>query len=124
MRLADDRRRATHHPPPVMLDISADMRHITPVIASFADKRTAAVFRGFSPKGFPSDLLRATRRKLAQIDAARSLADLRAPSGNRLEALSGQRAGQHSIRVNDQWRIVFVWHEGQAHDVRLEDYHD
>lgn len=62
-------------------------------------------------------------RKLAMLDAAESLDDLRSPPGNRLEKLRGGRAGQHSIRVNDQWRVCFVWREGDAHDVEIVDYH-
>lgn len=62
-------------------------------------------------------------RKLDMIDAATVLDDLRAPPGNRLEALKGDRAGQHSVRINDQWRIVFVWRDGAAHEVEIVDYH-
>jgi proteic killer suppression protein len=62
-------------------------------------------------------------RKLVQLDAAASLADLRVPPGNRLEPLRGNRAGQHSIRINDQWRICFLWRENGAHDVKIVDYH-
>jgi proteic killer suppression protein len=62
-------------------------------------------------------------RKLVQLDAAASLADLRVPPGNRLEQLPGNRAGQHSIRINDQWRICFLWRENGAHDVEIVDYH-
>jgi proteic killer suppression protein len=93
------------------------------MIESFRDKRTAAVFLGKLPKGFPSDVAAVARRKLRMLDAARRLDDLRVPPGNRLEALSGDRAGRHSIRVNDQWRVCFVWHEGGAHDVEVTDYH-
>jgi len=92
------------------------------VIHSFADKLTAAVFDGRRPKGFPSGLLPAARRKLAMLDAADALDDLKAPPGNRLEALSGDRNGQHSIRINSQFRLCFVWREG-AHDVEIVDYH-
>ena len=62
-------------------------------------------------------------RKLVQLDAAASLADLRVPPGNRLELLRGGRAGQHSVRINDQWRICFLWKENGAHDVEIVDYH-
>ena len=75
------------------------------------------------PKGFPSDLARVARRKLRMLDTALRLEDLRTPPGNRLEALSGNRAGQHSIRVNDQWRVCFVWSDGNAHQVEITDYH-
>lgn len=93
------------------------------VIKSFADRRTAAVFADRKPKGFPTDILSAARRKLAILDAAHVLDDLRSPPGNSLEALSGDRAGQHSIRVNKQWRLCFTWHDDGAHDVEIVDYH-
>jgi proteic killer suppression protein len=92
-------------------------------IRSFRGKQVEAVAAGRSPKGFPADLVAATRRKLAWLDAAADLRDLRSPPGNRLEALSGDRAGQHSIRINDQWRICFRWSEGGADDVEIVDYH-
>lgn len=93
------------------------------MILSFTDKRTAAVFLGRLPKGLPSDILKAARRKLGYLDVAISLDDLRSPPGNRLEALSGERAGQHSIRVNDQFRVCFIWREGNAEAVEIVDYH-
>jgi toxin HigB-1 len=93
------------------------------MIESFRDKRTAAVFGRQLPKGFPADLAAAARRKLRYLDAAARLEDLRQPPGNHLEALSGRRRGQHSIRVNDQWRLCFVWRDGAAHDVEITDYH-
>jgi len=93
------------------------------MIESFRDKRTVAVFRGKMPKGFPLGIAKAARRKLRVLDAAGALEDLRSPPGNHLEALSGDRAGQHSIRVNDQWRVCFAWRDGGAHDVEITDYH-
>jgi proteic killer suppression protein len=93
------------------------------VIRSFADKRTKAVFEDVPVKGLGPDVRRASRKKLLMLDRARSMEDLRVPPGNRLEALRGDRAGQHSIRVNDQWRICFVWREGDAYHVELTDYH-
>jgi toxin HigB-1 len=93
------------------------------MIASFADKRTAAVWADRMPKGFPSDLAMVARRKLRLLAAATRLEDLRSPPGNRLEALTGDRAGQHSIRINDQWRLCFVWRDGDAHEVEIVDYH-
>lgn len=93
------------------------------MIESFRDKRAAAVFQGLLPKGFPADLANAPRRKLRMLDAAIRLDDLRVPPANRLEALSGSRAGQHSIRINDQWRVCFVWHDGRPADVEIVDYH-
>lgn len=96
---------------------------VTLMIRGFRDRQTAAVFQGRVPKGFPPDVARTARRKLGVIDAALKLDDLRAPPGNRLEALSGDRAGQHSIRINDQWRVCFVWRDGGAHEVEVVDYH-
>ncbi|MCA3427624.1 MAG: type II toxin-antitoxin system RelE/ParE family toxin [Alphaproteobacteria bacterium] len=93
------------------------------MIESFRCKRTALVFLGQVPKGFPSDVLSVARRKLRMLDAAIRLEDLRIPPNNRLEALKGDRAGQHSIRINDQWRLCFVWRNGAAHDVEMVDYH-
>ena len=81
------------------------------------------MFAGLMPKRFPANLLTAAQRKLKYLDAAHRLDDLRAPPGNRLEALTGDRAGQHSIRLNDQWRLCFVWRDGAAHDVEIADYH-
>jgi proteic killer suppression protein len=93
------------------------------VIKTFADKRTAALSLGRYVKGLPSDVAVRAKRKLDLIDSAASLAFLRVPPGNRLEALAGSRFGQHSIRVNDQWRICFRWRDGNAYDVEFCDYH-
>lgn len=93
------------------------------MIRGFADKRSAMVFAGVSPKGFPADLLTVARRKLKMVDAAVQLSDLRVPPGNRLETLAGNRRGQHSIRINDQWRICFVWRADGPGDVEIVDYH-
>ncbi|RMD87176.1 MAG: type II toxin-antitoxin system RelE/ParE family toxin [Alphaproteobacteria bacterium] len=93
------------------------------MIRSFADKRTAAIFAGYAVRRLPQQLQRRARAKLLAIDAARRLEDLRAPPGNRLEALGGDRRGQYSIRVNQQWPICFVWRDGVALDVALVDYH-
>jgi proteic killer suppression protein len=93
-------------------------------IQSFKDERAKAIHDGISPgKGFPADLLRVAKRKLVMLDAASVLNDLRVPPGNRLEALSGDRQGQHSIRVNDQFRLVFVWTEAGPAGVEFVDYH-
>jgi len=75
------------------------------------------------PKGFPADLVQRARRKLLMVQSAAELADLRAPPGNRLEDLSGDRAGQWSIRINDQWRICFRWTAGSASALEVTDYH-
>ena len=93
------------------------------MIKSFADKRTAAVFAGHAVRGLATQIQRRARAKLLMIDAAGRLDDLRVPPGNRLEALRGDRRGQHSIRVNDQWRICFAWRDGEAWDVEIVDYH-
>ena len=94
------------------------------MIKGFKDRRAQAIFEGRSPgKGFPADLVRTTRRKLIMLHQARKLPDLRAPPNNRLEALRGDRAGQHSIRINDQWRLCFVWIGSDAHEVEIVDYH-
>lgn len=74
-------------------------------------------------KGWDAGVLRSAQRKLVMLHAAATLEDLRVPPGNRLEALSGDRAGQHSIRVNQQWRVCFVWRDGHAYDVEVVDYH-
>jgi proteic killer suppression protein len=75
------------------------------------------------PKGFPSDIAKVARRKLVQLNAASALGDLAAPPGNRLEALRGDLAGKHSIRINDQWRIAFRWSESGPEQVEITDYH-
>jgi proteic killer suppression protein len=92
-------------------------------IGSFRDKKTEAVSQGTAPRGFSADLAKAARRKLAMLVAADQLQDLASPPGNRLEALRGDRTGQHSIRINDQWRICFRWLDGRAEDVEIVDYH-
>jgi proteic killer suppression protein len=93
------------------------------MIRSFRDRETEKVFRREGTRRLPPDVQRMAQRKLAVLDAAESLQDLRVPPGNRLEKLSGDREGQHSIRINDQWRVCFRWREGDAHDVEITDYH-
>jgi proteic killer suppression protein len=93
------------------------------VIKTFRDKTTQAVFDGESPKGFPADLVKVARRKLRYLHAADSLVDLRSPPGNRLEALTGDRKGQHSIRINDQFRVCFIWTAEGPAEVEIVDYH-
>ena len=93
------------------------------MIRSYASAMTATVASGKAPKGFPAELLRRAVVKLTLIDNATSLTDLMRPPGNRLEALKGDRAGQHSIRINDQWRICFVWSDNGADQVEIVDYH-
>lgn len=93
------------------------------VIKSFADKRTVALFAGYVVRSIPSQIQRRVRAKLLAVDAAKKIDDLRVPPGNRLEVLHGDRRGQHSIRINDQWRICFKWLEGEAWEVEIVDYH-
>jgi toxin HigB-1 len=93
------------------------------MIRSFADKRTAAIFAGFAVRGLPHQIQVRARRKLLAIDAAGQLDDLAMPPGNRLEALRGDRRGQHSIRINEQWRVCFRWDDSQAWEVEIVDYH-
>ncbi|MCX8086151.1 MAG: type II toxin-antitoxin system RelE/ParE family toxin [Rhodocyclaceae bacterium] len=92
------------------------------MIQSFRCKETQALFEGESPPRFRA-FQRIAERKLAQLAAAQTLDFLRAPPGNRLEALKGARAGQYSIRINDQWRICFVWTDNGPADVEIVDYH-
>jgi toxin HigB-1 len=93
------------------------------VIRSFRDRDTERLFRREVPRRLPATLIQAARRKLEILDAASSLDDLRVPPGNRLEKLSRDRLGQHSLRINDQWRLCFRWIDGEAHDVEIVDYH-
>lgn len=93
------------------------------MIRSFRDKDTEAVWRRNYVKKLSPELSRLTYNKLALINAAESINDLRVPPGDRLEKLTGGRAGQYSIRVNDQWRICFTWSAGGAGNVELTDYH-
>ena len=93
------------------------------MIRSFKGKTTEAVFAGRLPKGFPADLFKRTRNKLLILNAVSALDDLKSPPGNMLEALEGDRAGQRSIRVNDQFRICFRWTEAGPEDVEFTDYH-
>ena len=109
------------------------------MIGTFKDEDTRKVFLNIRSQKFPPEIQRTARRKLIFLDSARDLRDLRIPPGNQLEALKGNRIGQHSIRINDQWRIVFTWKRvsskdgegerettqsgGQAYDVEIVDYH-
>ena len=94
------------------------------MIDSFRCKETEGLFRERRPsRKLPTDVQRVAQRKLGYLHVARSLDDLRSPPGNRLEALRGDREGQWSIRINDQWRICFRWQGGGAHDVEIVDYH-
>ena len=93
------------------------------MIRSFKGKAAEQIFARRRQKGLSPALQRAAYRKLLILDAAESLEDLRSPPGNRLERLSGDRAGQHSIRINRQWRICFRWRSANAYDVEIVDYH-
>ncbi len=93
------------------------------MIRSFRDAETEKVFRRDPSRRLPPDLQRRAHRKLLVLDAADVLEELRIPPGNRLERLSGDRVGQYSIRINDQWRICFRWNRGDAFDVEITDYH-
>ena len=92
------------------------------MIRSFRDKDVAALFDDVDVRRFRA-IERVARRKLMYLHWARVLEDLKAPPGNQLEALKGDRKGQHSIRINDQWRLCFTWKAGDAHDVEIVDYH-
>jgi len=93
------------------------------MIVSFQCKETLRIWQGASSRKFPADIQDRALRKLRQLDAARGLDDLRNPPSNRLEALKGDRLGQMSIRINDRWRLGFVWRDGDAYDVEIVDYH-
>lgn len=93
------------------------------MIASFPDRDTGRLFDRLPVRRFPAVLRSVMLRKLLLLDAAVALDELRVPPGNRLEKLKGDRAGQHSIRVNQQWRVCFRWKDGAAHDVEIVDYH-
>ena len=93
------------------------------MIRSFRDRETERVFERERSRRLPPDVQRRAHRKMLLLDAAEALDDLRVPPGNRLERLSAGRAGQYSIRVNDQWRICFRWERGDAYDVEIADYH-
>jgi toxin HigB-1 len=93
------------------------------MIRTFRDRETQLIASRHVSKHLPQDIQRKARMKLALIEAATEIEDLRVPPGNRLEALKGDRAGQYSIRINDQWRICFRWEDGAAWDVEIVDYH-
>jgi proteic killer suppression protein len=93
------------------------------VIRSFKCKETEKIFNRIYSRKFPNDIQRTALRKLRMLNRAFSLQDLKIPPGNRLEELKGNRNGQHSMRINDQWRICFNWMENNAHNVEIVDYH-
>lgn len=93
------------------------------MIKSFACRETEMIWLGDVSRRLPQDIQSVARRKLRMLNNARCLTDLRVPPANRLEALKGDRAGQHSIRINDQWRLCFVWQDGNVNEVEIVDYH-
>ena len=93
------------------------------MIKSFRCKETERIWQGQNSRKFPTNIQNRALRKLRQLDAAVTIDDLRNPPGNWLEALRGDRAGQRSIRINDQWRLCFRWQDGDASDVEITDYH-
>jgi proteic killer suppression protein len=93
------------------------------MIRDFKDKLTEQLFKTSNVRAFPPEVVERARRKLMAINAAHDIGDLRVPPSNRLEKLRGNREGQHSIRINDQWRICFRWVDGDAYDVEVCDYH-
>jgi proteic killer suppression protein len=93
------------------------------MIKSFRDKETEKVFKRVVSRKLPMDIQQTALRKLRMINNARDLQDLELPPGNRLEKLKGDRKGQHSIRIKDQWRVCFIWKHGDAYNVEIADYH-
>ncbi len=93
------------------------------MIRSFKDREAEHVYGQVVSRKLPSDMQQTALRKLRMINNAKNIQDLRVPPANRLEKLSGDRSGQYSIRINDQWRVCFTWRDGEAHDVEITDYH-
>lgn len=93
------------------------------MIRNFADKEAEKIWDGSPSRRLPAGIQQVARRKLRMLNNAMTLDDLRIPPANRLEALKGNMKGQHSIRINDQWRLCFRWKQGDAHDVAIVDYH-
>ena len=107
----------------ITFDNDNGYRYYRTMIMSFRCRETERIFKGKFSATLPQAIQKAAARKLEIIDAVRDLDDLRTPPGNRLEALSGDRRGQHSIRINEQWRVCFVWQDGNANDVEIVEYH-
>ncbi len=93
------------------------------MIKSFASKETEKIWNGVVSRKLPTDIQRVARRKLRMLNNAKILNDLKIPPANRLEALKGERKGQHSVRINDQWRVCFKWKQGDCYHVEIVDYH-
>jgi toxin HigB-1 len=107
----------------VTLDVNNALRYLYPMILSFSCKETEKLARGRFSRKLPTAIQHIAARKLKLLNDSVELNDLRVPPANRLEALKGSRKGQHSIRINDQWRICFRWNKGNASDVAIVDYH-
>jgi len=107
----------------ITFDVINARRYDSAMLRSFRDKETERLFDREPVKKIPPPVQRPALRKLILLDAAETLDDLRVPPGNRLEKLSGNRQGEYSIRINDQWRICFRWEDGDAHEVEITDYH-
>lgn len=105
------------------LDVTTGRRYHPRVIRSWADHEAEKLFNRQRSRKLPPNLQRVALRKLLMLDAATTLEDLRVPPANRLEKLKGDREGQWSIRVNEQWRVCFTWRDGNAYDVEIVDYH-
>ena len=105
------------------LDNSTDGRYLSIMIRSFKTKDAENIWLGNQIKRYPKEIQNTTRRKLRMMNNASRLLDLLIPPGNRLESLKGNRKGQHSIRINDQIRICFIWKDGDCHEVEIIDYH-
>jgi proteic killer suppression protein len=110
-------------PAAITLGVMNEKCYVVGLIKSFKDEETEKLFRGQFSRKLSQDIQRVAARKLEQLHAATVLDTLRVPPGNRLEASTHDRQGQHSIRVNDQWRVCFVWRNGHAYDVEIVDYH-
>jgi proteic killer suppression protein len=109
--------------PRITVDVTTARRYHIRVIWSWADDEAEKLVNRQRSRKLPPDLQRVALRKLLMLDAATTLEDLRVPPANRLEKLKGDREGQWSIRINDQWRVCFAWRDGNAHDVEIVDYH-
>ena len=105
------------------LDVITAWRYVAAVIESFRSRETERLFERERSRRIPPGLVRVALRKLRYLHRAESLEDLRVPPGNQLEALRGNRKGQHSIRINQQWRICFRWQNENVYDVEIVDYH-
>ena len=106
-----------------VIGTNSELHYHWVMILSYRNRDTQSVSERRRVRTIPEDIQRRAQRKLMILNNAKSVGDLRVPPGNRLESLSGEREGQHSIRMNDQWRIRFIWSDGNAHEVEIVDYH-